>query len=274
MLLLFLLCMGCATETALQTPSGIKYKHIVRKKPRPLQIHVLRIDLRRRNLVLAVDVGDDPDGDGPAETILMMPSAHAKRSELLAGVNANAWRMVPPPPKGESPMYIAGRACNIGGWAVVEGRECSPVRKNYWSFWVDENGQAKLGNIAKPRPGTRWAVAGFGGLIRDGEILPGPSDKRHPRTALGIDRKGETLILAVVDGRQEGYSEGMSTRELAELMAELNCQDAMNLDGGGSSVMIRRDVDGDAKIINSPSGKYGPRPIPVMLGVCLRGKSR
>ncbi len=54
----------------------------------------------------------------------------------------------------------------------------------------------------------------------------------------------------------------MSERELAELMKELGCVDSLNLDGGGSTVMIE-----DEKILNSPSEATGPRPVPVMIGV-------
>ena len=59
----------------------------------------------------------------------------------------------------------------------------------------------------------------------------------------------------------------MSTHELAKLMAEFECWDATNLDGGGSSVMVGRDEEGEVRILNRPSGPIGPRPLPVMLGV-------
>ena len=73
--------------------------------------------------------------------------------------------------------------------------------------------------------------------------------KRHPRTGLGL-RDG-TLVLVVVDGRQPGYSEGMTLYELAELFLDLRCSDAMNLDGGGSSTMVVRN-----RVMNSPSSGY------------------
>ena len=57
----------------------------------------------------------------------------------------------------------------------------------------------------------------------------------------------------------------MTLQELAQLMKELGCLDALNLDGGGSSIMIR-----DGNILNSPCDMTGPRPVPVMIGVRLR----
>lgn len=114
---------------------------------------------------------------------------------------------------------------------------------------------------------VRLAVAGFGGLVKEGAVLPSPSDARHPRTAIGVDGSRRYVTLVAVDGRQKGYSEGMSVHELAGLMLELGCSDALNLDGGGSTVMLLRDASGSAVIVNRPSDRRGPRPVPVLLGV-------
>ncbi|NGN92068.1 sporulation protein [Nocardioides sp. KC13] len=59
---------------------------------------------------------------------------------------------------------------------------------------------------------------------------------RQPRTMAGIDRRGR-LLLVTVDGRQPGVSEGLTLAEEAKLMKSLGAEDAMNLDGGGSTAM-------------------------------------
>ena len=68
-----------------------------------------------------------------------------------------------------------------------------------------------------------------------GGILPNGS---HPRTAVGVT---ETLkvIYFVCEGRQAtpGVA-GLSTKEVAEIMLDLGCTDALNLDGGGSTCML------------------------------------
>lgn len=61
--------------------------------------------------------------------------------------------------------------------------------------------------------------------------------KKHSRTAVGIKKSGE-WIFVVVDGRLLGLLGGMTIRELSELMLELGCVDALNLDGGSSSTMF------------------------------------
>jgi hypothetical protein len=59
------------------------------------------------------------------------------------------------------------------------------------------------------------------------------------------------MLLVVVDGRQSGYSAGMTLGELAELMNSLGARSAFNLDGGGSSAMF---VNGQR--VNRPSDGY------------------
>ncbi len=60
--------------------------------------------------------------------------------------------------------------------------------------------------------------------------------------------KGNELLIVTVDGRQPGYSEGMTLSEFAKFLLSLGCTDAMNLDGGGSTTMVVR-----GRIVNSPS---------------------
>jgi exopolysaccharide biosynthesis protein len=69
----------------------------------------------------------------------------------------------------------------------------------------------------------------------------------HPRTAVGYTKKGENIFL-VVDGRQPD-SRGVDLNELSILMFDLDCEEAINLDGGGSSAMV---VNG--KLLNRPAG--------------------
>jgi exopolysaccharide biosynthesis protein len=101
-----------------------------------------------------------------------------------------------------------------------------------------------------------FVIGGRGLLLLGGRVLtddPGEniqaafSETRHPRTAAGIRPDGR-WVLVVVDGRQDSISVGMSLAELAELMLELGCSDALNLDGGGSSTMYFEKV-----VRNSPS---------------------
>ncbi len=89
-----------------------------------------------------------------------------------------------------------------------------------------------------------WAVGGGPWLVRDGSVYIDAAqenfkdditEKRHPRTAVGIDALGR-LMMVTVDGRRDGAT-GMTMAELASYMKSLGAVNAMNLDGGGSTTM-------------------------------------
>ena len=64
--------------------------------------------------------------------------------------------------------------------------------------------------------------------------------QNHPRAAIGYYEPGH-YVFVLVDGRQNGYSDGMDIEELANLFEELGCKAAYNLDGGISAVMTFND---------------------------------
>jgi len=79
---------------------------------------------------------------------------------------------------------------------------------------------------------------------------------RHPRTCVGITK--DRLLLITVDGRHQ-EAKGMNLYELQDFLAELNCQDAINLDGGGSTTSWLKQT-GYSGVINCPSdnGRFDP----------------
>ena len=91
-------------------------------------------------------------------------------------------------------------------------------------------------------------------LIKDGEAVDNTSNTdTHPRTCVGI-RKDGTLIFMTVDGRQAGSGmHGMAYNELSATMLYYGCNEAYNLDGGGSTTMLTRNQFGDFNVENSPS---------------------
>jgi hypothetical protein len=109
---------------------------------------------------------------------------------------------------------------------------------------------------------TQYIVSGGPLLLWRGKRIEDPqvesisrvfSLARHPRTTVGARADG-TLLLVTVDGRRPEESVGMSLPELTDLMLELGCVSAVNLDGGGSTTMV---IEG--QVVNRPSGG-SPRP--------------
>ena len=121
-------------------------------------------------------------------------------------------------------------------------------------------------------PRVRELVGGYPMLLRDGKhvfentkaIISGFSVTQHPRTAVATLRDGSLLLMAV-DGRSES-SGGMSLTQLTDFLVSLGAVDALNLDGGGSTVMVVSD-----SIVNHPSDKEGERAVANALVVLGRG---
>lgn len=99
------------------------------------------------------------------------------------------------------------------------------------------------------------AVGGGPRLIRDSRISVEYDHEQfgsefsqtlHPRTAVGVTSSGK-IILITVDGRQT-ISSGIGLRDLADIMLQYGCVNAMNLDGGGSTTLACK-----YGILNSPS---------------------
>ena len=83
---------------------------------------------------------------------------------------------------------------------------------------------------------------------------------RDPRTAVGYTADGRAILL-VTDGRQVA-SQGFSLPEMAQVMIDLGCTEAINLDGGGSSQMAVTN-----QLINRPGGGTYQRPVTSFLAV-------
>lgn len=88
---------------------------------------------------------------------------------------------------------------------------------------------------------------------------------RHPRTGVGQTADGRILLVAV-DGRQPGYSTGLTNFELALTMMRLGCVTASALDAGGSTTMAF-----DGKLLNRPSDPGGERAVAETLTLLYYG---
>lgn len=100
--------------------------------------------------------------------------------------------------------------------------------------------------------GPTMAITGNKFLILDGVVQVINDREMHPRTAIGIDRDTGEVLMLLIDGRQS-FSRGYTMVELAELMQDLGADEALNLDGGGSSTMVARGPRGGMGVVNSPS---------------------
>src|SRR2546430_3759940 len=97
------------------------------------------------------------------------------------------------------------------------------------------------------------------------DFLPSMVAPRDPRTGVGQRRDGK-IVLVVVDGRQRGYSVGLTNFELAQALVRLGAVTGSALDSGGSSTMAF-----DGKLLNRPSDPGGERAVAETLAVMYIG---
>ena len=104
---------------------------------------------------------------------------------------------------------------------------------------------------------VKHIISGGPYLVKNGEVFVDMTEQKlgaiggkNPRTAIGYTQDGNFIMVAV-DGR-EGASVGLTLKELAWFMKSIDCINAMNLDGGGSTVMY---VNG--RVVNMPKVKGG-----------------
>jgi hypothetical protein len=190
-------------------------------------------------------------------------------------VYTNDWgAMAPTPPK-------------YGVNIAIEDNRVQQI--SYGSTAIPENGYVISGPKAKLEPffnakhlkleikmSPNWdnidhIISGGPYLIKDGEIYIDVTEQKlraitgkNPRTAIGYTANNE-FIMVTVDGREQS-SVGMTLGELARMMKNFGCINAMNLDGGGSSVMY---VNGN--IVNNPAQKGG---IPISNALTITERTR
>ncbi|KAA2239274.1 phosphodiester glycosidase family protein [Chitinophaga agrisoli] len=150
-----------------------------------------------------------------------------------------------------------------------------PAGKNKEAYAYDAPNAPQNGVWTKPttKSGKRWKVveAAGGAPVLLPYVSSVPENRfawheldKHPRTAIGYTADNEVIILAV-EGRHAGVADGATLLQLARIMRELGCVEALNLDGGGSTTLW---AGGQATI--QPSDKKGPRPVPAVLLIKAR----
>ncbi len=234
---------------------GVVYRS-VRSAAQPWEVHLLEVDASRCEFGFQV-----ARAGGESELTEVTELARQSGPAAIAAVNGDFFT-----PEGD-PLGVEVSA------GALRGTRSRPVfawRPGHvpWVGPADWEGDSvRVGDWAvsdrAPAPDAE-VVAGFPLLLQDGRTVgdlevaarPEWAGERHPRTAVGMNSARTKLWLVVVDGRREGVSEGMSLPELAGLLRSLGVWTAVNLDGGGSSVMVIRGA-----AVSRPADPTGERAV-------------
>lgn len=233
----------------------------------PWAVHLLEADLARCEVgleVVAAPVRAGRRGGHARVTELVA----GRRDGVVAAVNGDFFTPEGTPVGSEvaSGRVRTARSRPALAWRPGSGPWMGTARLEgdsvLWAGW-----SVRLRQADAAAPNHRSPVEVIGGYPelldagrRVGDLLvtgnPGFAASRHPRTAVGFDPLSRRLWLVVVDGRQGEYSQGMTLPELADLLEALGATEALNLDGGGSSVMVVR-----GRALSRPSDPSGERAV-------------
>ncbi|WP_157557834.1 phosphodiester glycosidase family protein [Niabella aurantiaca] len=185
-----------------------------------------------------------------AEKKLLKPvSVFAKEAGALVAINGNFFNTK----EGGSVDYVRVDGRVLSGNLVNARGKMSVHQK---AAVVIQDGKLAIVE-GGARPGWPDSVPAASVLANGPLLLQNAADapvdpsafskNRHPRTAVGITKKG-AVILLVADGRSPEAA-GLSLEELRKLMRWLHCVAAINFDGGGSTTLWTQKRG----VINHPS---------------------
>lgn len=244
---------------------GITYIRDVRSVPRPLIVHVVNVDLDAPGLHFFVTPGGV---DIPARTV----SQFADEFDLQLAINGDYFAPWYDSFPGDYYPH-AGDPVDTHGLAASEGTLFSDGSAPVFDTLYISAGSTV--SFDTPNGDIYNAISGLPLLLFEGKNLVENAEDDYyvglnPRTAVGLDETGRMLILMLVDGRQPGYSEGVSLNELCDLLLEYGAYHAINFDGGGSVTLVAENADGTIQVLNSPIHRRIPgneRPVANHLGI-------
>jgi hypothetical protein len=251
---------------------GITYRREARNLPRPIMLHVVKIDLTAPGVDLLVTNGQ-PAEASPDNTELKARTASEFLQEFDLQLAVNASFFYPFREKTPWDFYPhSGERVNAVGQAISNHMQYSSPELD-WPTLCFANSRAQIAPNGTCPAATQQAVAGSALLVSQGQAAPIPpdsadSDAAYSRTAVATDRTGETLWIIVIDDKQLFYSEGVTLPELTQMLLEFGVDQAINLDGGGSTTLVT-----DREILNAPIHTRIPmreRPVANHIGVYAR----
>ncbi|MEN9563282.1 MAG: hypothetical protein RIR73_1526 [Chloroflexota bacterium] len=258
---------GRPTSITQRIAPGVTYLRKDLTSPRNIVVHVLAIDLQTQSLEFLVT----PSANNTDVLCTRTTSQFLEEFKLHAAINGGYYSYLD---SSNDPAVLCpngGIPVRISDYAASRGKIYSPKKTAQPVVHIGKKNQVTFNK----EPGQVFnAVSGDRLVVSDGKVVKNlAAQDPNPRTAIGLNRNGRWLTLMVVDGRQTGYSEGVTFPELAELLISYGVHTGANMDGGGSSSMTIRGVDGKARVLNSPIEMNQPgkeRPVGNHLGLLIK----
>ncbi len=246
---------------------GVTYLYKDLTTPRKIRMHVMAVDLLTVGLEFLVTPSKNPGGILCTRTT----SNFLGEFNLNFAVNGDGFSYLDTTVNPVSTCAGGGDAVKANGLAASRGNLYSLKKTIEPTIYISSLNKVAVNGV-QSKPFN--AITGDRVVVQNGITVKNLAAQiPNPRTAIGLNRNGRWLIFMVVDGRQPGYSEGVTFPELANLLISYGVYTGVNMDGGGSSTMVIKGVDGKTRILNSPidqniAGKE--RPVANHLGLLIK----
>jgi len=189
--------------------------------------------------------------------------------DMIVAFNTSPWRPCPEPmPK----TYADLDGLNVSD-GVVLSDTVQPDSRVGGVFVVWKDGRSDIvPEIPPERLSDAWlAHSGFAIVLKDGKPHDVSDTSCHPRTVVGLSGDRSVLYVLALEGRHEGVSLGANYGDLAAIMRSLGADIALNLDGGGSTALVKWDyANGRPEVCLEQ--ETPPRRNALNMGVCRRGR--
>ena len=174
---------------------------------------------------------------GKATVVEQANAAKEKRGyNVVATTNASYYNVSTGQPTGGFVM----EGVNING---------NGAGNSYPFFAILKDGTAMIGQkgtFSNYASQIQEAVGGWTMLVWDGKLVA-PTSTKYPRSTVGVKANGD-VVLMLADGNQKPYSAGLTLQEQGQLMLELGCVAAVELDGGGSATYAAK-LEGTDEVV-------------------------
>jgi hypothetical protein len=250
-----LLQIASATTVTPWTPvfQGVDYStatNTAAENPGPLHVYVLRISLHTPGISFT-STASSADRFPGFETFSQTTGDYVNIIGAQAGINANFFSAVSTTPQPQ----------NLSGLAVSDGHLVSQPEASYPALIITKDNVASITTTSAGLDTSNvWtAIAGSSIILQNGLAIAPPNGssgdpfKPNPRSAIGISQDNSFLYLMVIDGRSAA-SVGVTQQQTGEFLALFGAYNGLNLDGGGSSALVKSDAPGSVTVLNTPSG--------------------
>jgi len=219
-------------------------------------MHAARVDLWDPDVQLMTDPRADNYAENTRETVSLSVGSFLRRNGVQLAVDANFYGPNSDPSSENLAMDVHGLLISKG---TVVSRQQTTTETSVLMFTTNKEPIFVFDNQppGSNTTGIYTAVCGHYPLIISGESVANdaasPIPGHEPRTAYGVSADQRYLYLITIDGRQPGYSDGALDSETVYWLFLLGVENAINMDGGGSTTLDMADCSGNPVGLNHSS---------------------